>query len=117
MADLAAGYQESIVQVLVVKAFSALAQERLSALAVVGGVSANSRLRVLLKERAAREGVKLAVPPMAYCTDNAAMIASAGRQALMADPEWNLTRNFDIQPALRIESVEGAVPREEIIHS
>jgi len=117
MTDLAAGYQESIVQVLVVKAFSALAQERLSALAVVGGVSANSRLRVLLKERAEREGVKLAVPPMAYCTDNAAMIASAGRQALMADPEWNLTRNFDIQPALRIESVQGAVPREEIIHS
>lgn len=115
IADLAAGYQEAIVQVLVEKAFSALSQEQLSALAVVGGVSANSRLRVLLKERAEREGVRLAVPPMAYCTDNAAMIASAGRQALMADPRW--TRDFDIQPALRIEPVQGLGRREENIHS
>lgn len=110
MADLAAGYQESIVQVLVVKAFSALAQQGVSALAVVGGVSANSRLRTLLKERAERDGVKLAVPPLAYCTDNAAMIASAGRQALMADPHWSWTRNFDIQPGLRIESAQAGVP-------
>jgi N6-L-threonylcarbamoyladenine synthase len=114
-ADLAAGYQESIVQVLMAKAFSALTQEGLSALAVVGGVSANSRLRALLKERAEREGVRLALPPMAYCTDNAAMIASAGRQALMADPHW--TRNFDIHPALQIELMPGLVRREEIIHS
>lgn len=114
-ADLAAGYQESIVQVLMAKAFSALAQERLSALAVVGGVSANSRLRALLKERAEREGVRLAVPPMAYCTDNAAMIASAGRQALIADPNW--TRSFDIQPALQVGLVPGLVRREEILHS
>jgi len=116
-ADLAAGYQESIVQVLVVKAFSALAQEGLSALAVVGGVSANSRLRTLLKERAERDGVKLAVPPLAYCTDNAAMIASAGRQALMADPHWSWTTNCDVQPGLRIESGQAGVPREEILHS
>ncbi len=116
-ADLAAGYQESIVQVLVVKAFAALAQERLSALAVVGGVSANSRLRILLKERAEREGVRLAVPPMAYCTDNAAMIASAGRQALLADPQGGWSRNFDIQPALRINSVQEQVRREETFHS
>jgi N6-L-threonylcarbamoyladenine synthase len=114
-ADLAAGYQESIVQVLVVKAFSALAQERLSALAVVGGVSANSRLRALFKERAEREGVRLALPPMAYCTDNAAMIASAGRYALMTDPCW--TRNFDIQPALQIEPMPEFSRRKEVIHS
>jgi N6-L-threonylcarbamoyladenine synthase len=100
---------------LVEKAFSALGQEGLSALAVVGGVSANSRLRVLLRERAEREGVRLAVPPMAYCTDNAAMIASAGRQTLMADSRW--TRDFDIQPALRIEPIQGFDRREENIHS
>ncbi len=102
VADLAAGYQEAIVQVLVSKAFAALAQERLSALAVVGGVSANSRLRVLLKERAEREGVCLAVPPMAYCTDNAAMIASVGRHMLLTD--YCPICEFDIQPALQVGS-------------
>jgi N6-L-threonylcarbamoyladenine synthase len=53
-------------------------------LAVVGGVSANSRLRALLQQRAASEDLRLSLPPLAYCTDNAAMIAAAGRQALRA---------------------------------
>jgi N6-L-threonylcarbamoyladenine synthase len=114
-ADLAAGYQEAIVQVLVSKAFAALVQERLSALAVVGGVSANSRLRGLLSERAERAGIRLALPPMAYCTDNAAMIASAGRHVLMTDP--GSIRSFDIQPALQVEPLSRLVPRKEITHS
>lgn len=83
-ADLAAGYQEAIVSVLVEKAFTAVRQCGVAALAVVGGVSANSRLRFLLKERARREGVSLSIPPLQYCTDNAAMIAAAGRRALSA---------------------------------
>jgi N6-L-threonylcarbamoyladenine synthase len=115
IADLAAGYQEAIVQVLVVKAFAALDQTGLSALAVVGGVSANSRLRTLLKERAEQAGVRLALPPMVYCTDNAAMIASAGRHALMTDPQ--APRNFDIQPALEVGPVPGFSQPEEIAHS
>jgi N6-L-threonylcarbamoyladenine synthase len=53
-----------------------------SALAVVGGVSANSRLRSLLQERANREQVQLSIPQLRFCTDNAAMIAAAGRDAL-----------------------------------
>ena len=52
VADLAASYQEAIVEVLVAKAFVALEQGNLNALAVVGGVSANSRLRMLLNEQA-----------------------------------------------------------------
>lgn len=83
VADLAASYQEAIVQVLVAKAFGALEQGKLAALAVVGGVSANSRLRVLLNERAALARIRLSIPPIEYCTDNAAMIAAAGRQLLM----------------------------------
>ena len=83
-ADLAAGYQEAIVDVLVHKSFSAVRASGARALAVVGGVSANSRLRGLLQQRAAFEGLQLSLPPLAYCTDNAAMIAAAGRRALLA---------------------------------
>ena len=83
-ADLAAGYQEAIVAVLVEKSFAAVRSSGVRALAVVGGVSANSRLRALLQQRAAFENLQLSLPPLAYCTDNAAMIAAAGRQALRA---------------------------------
>jgi N6-L-threonylcarbamoyladenine synthase len=81
-ADLAAGYQEAIVAVLVDKAFAAVRLSGSRALAVVGGVSANSRLRALLQQRATSESLPLSLPPLSYCTDNAAMIAAAGRQAL-----------------------------------
>ena len=84
VADLAASFQEAIVEVLVAKAFVALERGNLDALAVVGGVSANSRLRMLLNERAARSCIRLAIPPVEYCTDNAAMIAAAGRQLFMS---------------------------------
>jgi N6-L-threonylcarbamoyladenine synthase len=84
IADLAAGYQEAIVTVLVEKSFAAVRSSGARALAVVGGVSANSRLRALLQQRAASESLQLSLPPLAYCTDNAAMIAAAGRQALFA---------------------------------
>ncbi|MGC4098666.1 MAG: tRNA (adenosine(37)-N6)-threonylcarbamoyltransferase complex transferase subunit TsaD [Nitrospira sp.] len=101
-ADFAASYQEAIVQVLVAKAFAALKQSNLTALAVVGGVSANSRLRAILSARAVREGVCLSLPPIGYCTDNAVMIASAGRQLLMngVSPHSDL----DISPAERFST-------------
>ncbi|MBU6480898.1 MAG: tRNA (adenosine(37)-N6)-threonylcarbamoyltransferase complex transferase subunit TsaD [Nitrospirae bacterium] len=81
-ADFAASYQEAIVTVLVDKAFAAARSAGAPALAVVGGVSANSRLRMLLQQRAASENMRLSLPSLAYCTDNAAMIAAAGRQTL-----------------------------------
>jgi N6-L-threonylcarbamoyladenine synthase len=84
VADFAAGYQEAIVTVLVDKAFAAVRSSGARALAVVGGVSANSRLRTMLQQRAASENLHLSLPPLAYCTDNAAMIAAAGRQVLRA---------------------------------
>ena len=84
VADLAAGYQEAIVSVLVEKSFAAVRSSGARALAVVGGVSANSRLRALLQERATSESLQLSLPPLSYCTDNAAMIAAAGMQALCA---------------------------------
>jgi N6-L-threonylcarbamoyladenine synthase len=100
LADIAASYQEAIVEVLVEKAFAAVKRHKAVALAVVGGVSANSRLRALLTARAGKIGIPLAIPRGVFCTDNAAMIAAAGREAylagdlasweLEADPEWSL---------------------------
>lgn len=96
IADLAAGYQEAIVQVLVTKSLAALKQSKLSALAVVGGVSANSRLRALLNERVEHGQFQLSLPPVEFCTDNAAMIASAGRQRLMRGEPCS--SDLDISP-------------------
>lgn len=97
-ADLAAGYQEAIVAVLVEKSFTAVRSSGARALAVVGGVSANSRLRALLQQRATSESLHLSLPPLAYCTDNAAMIAAAGRQALRAGLRASL--DIDAQASL-----------------
>ncbi|MGH7232692.1 MAG: tRNA (adenosine(37)-N6)-threonylcarbamoyltransferase complex transferase subunit TsaD [Nitrospiraceae bacterium] len=103
--DLAASFQEAIVDVLVEKAFEAVRRYRVSAVAVVGGVSANSRLRTLLAMRAEASAVRLAIPCSGYCTDNAAMIASAGRQAYLRGrfASWNL----EADPSLAVPTESG----------
>ncbi|MCL6580070.1 MAG: tRNA (adenosine(37)-N6)-threonylcarbamoyltransferase complex transferase subunit TsaD [Firmicutes bacterium] len=73
--DVAASFQAAVVEMLAGRAFEALAATGLDRLAVVGGVAANSGLRRVLAERAAEQGVELHVPPTAFCTDNAAMVA------------------------------------------
>ena len=98
-ADLAAGYQEAIVRVLVDKALMAVQQTGIRSLAVVGGVSANSRLRALLHERAQASQIRLSIPPLRFCTDNAAMVAAAGREALAAGHRMA----FDAEPLSTLE--------------
>ncbi len=103
VADVAAGYQEAIVDVLVEKAFRAVRRHRVNALAVVGGVSANSRLRKRLAARATDAGIRLALPSPALCTDNAAMIAAAGQQACRQGrlAAWELEASADLSlPAI-----------------
>ncbi|MFQ5510001.1 MAG: tRNA (adenosine(37)-N6)-threonylcarbamoyltransferase complex transferase subunit TsaD [Leptospirillia bacterium] len=78
MPDIAASYQEAVVEVLVKKTLRAAEREGLERIVMVGGVAANGRLRGVLGEHAEREGCELLVPPPALCTDNAAMVAAAG---------------------------------------
>jgi N6-L-threonylcarbamoyladenine synthase len=78
--DLCASLQEAIVDQLLGKIFRAAREYGCQSLAIVGGVAANSRLRVRLDAEWKREGLKVAplFPEPRFCTDNAAMIAAAG---------------------------------------
>ncbi|HHL39251.1 MAG TPA: tRNA (adenosine(37)-N6)-threonylcarbamoyltransferase complex transferase subunit TsaD [Deltaproteobacteria bacterium] len=97
-ADIAASFQEAVVDVLVEKAFRALGATGSDTLIVAGGVACNSRLRARLAERAASGRVRLFIPPPRLCSDNAAMVAAAayhmlknGRRdplSLNALPSW-----------------------------
>lgn len=84
--DLAAAFQKSIVRILVQKALLAASQEGLPRIVLGGGVAANTALSAELRAQAAKRGLEVFVPPLASCTDNAAMIAFAGAVALGADP-------------------------------
>ncbi|ROL57035.1 tRNA (adenosine(37)-N6)-threonylcarbamoyltransferase complex transferase subunit TsaD [Bacteroidetes/Chlorobi group bacterium Naka2016] len=76
--DLCASIQEAIVEVLVIKSLKAISKYRLNNIVIAGGVSANSRLRELSTETFSKFGVKVIIPKMQYCMDNAAMIALLG---------------------------------------
>ncbi|HVS34720.1 MAG TPA: tRNA (adenosine(37)-N6)-threonylcarbamoyltransferase complex transferase subunit TsaD, partial [Gemmataceae bacterium] len=76
-ADLAASFQQAVVDVLTAKCKQALHAAGRKTLAVGGGVAANRRLRSALEEMTRAEGAELFIPPMALCTDNAAMAAAA----------------------------------------
>jgi len=75
VADVAAGFQECVVDVLVTKTLRAAEVCGLDRIIVGGGVAANRRLRARFEQEAAAAGLDLLLPPMPYCTDNAAMVA------------------------------------------
>lgn len=77
-ADIARAFEEACVDVLVAKCRQALDQAGRDRLVVAGGVSANKRLRERLAKACAARGARLHLPPLAYCTDNAAMVAYTG---------------------------------------
>ena len=76
VADVAASFQEAVVDVLLGKALAAAKAEGIETLIIAGGVAANSRLREVAAQRCSRAGVELRIPPMALCTDNGAMVAA-----------------------------------------
>ena len=96
-AELAAAFQESVVDSLVTKALEAAANSGAREIILSGGVAANSELRRVLAERSP---VPVVVPPPALCTDNGAMIAACAHYRLAAGDVAPL--DLDIDPALQI---------------
>lgn len=78
IADLCASFQEAIVDILIAKLDLAVQKTKIKKAVITGGVSANSRLRARAEEWAQDRQVQLLIPPLRYCTDNAAMIGYAG---------------------------------------
>jgi N6-L-threonylcarbamoyladenine synthase len=85
VADVAASFQEAVVDVLTTRAVAACRDHDVDTLVIGGGVAANSRLRGLAEERCARHGILLRTPPPKLCTDNGAMVAALG--ALLVERE------------------------------
>jgi N6-L-threonylcarbamoyladenine synthase len=93
VADVAASFQEAVVDVLTHKALKVCRDNGVQDLLIGGGVAANSRLRALAKERCDAAGVRLRVPRPKLCTDNGAMVAALGSELIssgLAPSELNL---------------------------
>ncbi|MEV6811787.1 tRNA (adenosine(37)-N6)-threonylcarbamoyltransferase complex transferase subunit TsaD [Micromonospora sp. NPDC051296] len=84
VADVAASFQEAVCDVLVGKALDACRTNGIETLVIGGGVAANSRLRAMAEQRAARHGIRVRVPRPGLCTDNGAMVAALGSHLVAA---------------------------------
>ncbi len=99
--DLAASFQASVIDVLVTKTVRAVNEYKVEQLLLAGGVAANKGLRAALEEAFKELDPELVIPPLSLCTDNAAMIASAGtvlfEQGKRGDMAMNANPGLDIE--------------------
>jgi N6-L-threonylcarbamoyladenine synthase len=103
--DVAAGFQQAIVAVLVEKTLAAARQAGVRDVLITGGVAANSELRARFQARSTRAGVRVHIPPTRCCTDNGAMIAIAGARLY----RQGRTAGLELEPRADW-AVEGAHP-------
>lgn len=101
-ADVAASFQQAVMEVIVKKTIRAAKKRRQKRIAIAGGVAANSRLRKLLGEACQREGIRMYCPPPILCTDNAAMIACAAYYSYQEGMTSDFT--LDAFPNLPLEA-------------
>ncbi len=80
ISDLCASFQDAVATTLIEKLDRAVRKENIKNVTITGGVSANSRLRELAQSWASSNNIKLMIPPLKFCTDNAAMIGYVGIQ-------------------------------------
>ncbi|MEZ7849069.1 MAG: tRNA (adenosine(37)-N6)-threonylcarbamoyltransferase complex transferase subunit TsaD [Polaromonas sp.] len=105
-ADLAASTQAAIVEVLLKKSMSAMAQTGLKRLVVAGGVGANAELRRQLNAVCLKRGIRVHYPELHLCTDNGAMIALAAGMRLQAGLENLQTAyTFDVKPRWQLAEI------------
>ncbi len=103
--DIAAAFQDAVVDTLTIKCLRALKQESLTRLVIAGGVSANTALRQRLEARLAKVGAQVYYPRPAYCTDNGAMIAYAGCCRLLAGQREELS--VQVRPRWPMNELPG----------
>jgi N6-L-threonylcarbamoyladenine synthase len=103
--DVAASFQEAVVDVLTAKAVRAAQAHGIDYLLLGGGVAANSRLRALAAERAERAGLRLRVPRPQLCTDNGAMVAALGAQLV----------RHGVRPSALDMPADSAMPITEVV--
>jgi N6-L-threonylcarbamoyladenine synthase len=105
VADVAASFQEAVVDVLTAKAVAACRAHGVGWLLVGGGVAANSRLRAVAQERCAAAGIGLRTPRPALCTDNGAMVAALGSELV----------SRGIAPSALDLAVDSSMPVGEVV--
>jgi len=107
--DVAASFQEAVVDVLIRKAITACIDQGVEHLVIGGGVAANSRLRELAQQRAAQRGIRVRIPRPDLCTDNGAMIAVLGAKLAKAGAEPS-TLAFATASTMPLTSVLADLP-------
>ena len=113
-ANLARAFVDAVVDVLAAKVVKAMKQEKMKTLVVAGGVSANKQLRNRLVYETRKRSMRVFFPPIKLCTDNGAMIATAGLERLkhMSSEEINhhfKNLKFGVKPRWRLKDAAADI--------